>query len=505
MRAKRQWIRWACLAGLLCAYLWIAWRVPYTHDDWDWGLPVGLERWLSGELNSRYSGTFFVLLMTRLPWVKTLVMGVCMFLIPQLTVCLAEVTPRRKLTIELLAHGLMFAVPIVTWRQTYGWVSSFANYVTAAVWMLCILLLLRRALTGQGKGWQAVLLFPLCLTGQLFVENLTVFLVVLTLAAAGYAWKTQQGCAAAGCALAGALAGLVLMFYNPLYSDLLQNGKAVEDFRQLVFPAGAGLGEMVSAVLAQGFHFVLPGLFDAHPVLWAVLLLVCLFRAGRRGRPWFLLVPAGVVSLVYLAFRWRYVFRQSRVLPVEPWSWPRTVGAVVLLVLLVLALWDDQKHRWPGLLLLASALLLVAPFALITEFGPRCCYPSLILLLLLTLRLVRGLPLARWHRTVIALACLGLLLFHLYAYWKIGQCEALRADLLQEAVAQHAQSVTLPTDSSTVIYMWNRNPSSDLRADYFRQFYGLPEDLQLIFLPRGSFDLWPDIPQEMLENASVFD
>ena len=61
MKKLRRPLRLLVLALLLGACLWIAWRVPDTHDDWDWGLPTGL-RWLfSGELNNRYCGSFLSL------------------------------------------------------------------------------------------------------------------------------------------------------------------------------------------------------------------------------------------------------------------------------------------------------------------------------------------------------------------------------------------------------------------------------------------------------------
>ena len=81
MARRKQVLYWCVLALLLAGWLYIAWNVPYTHDDWDWGLPEGLERWLSGTLNNRYAGTFFVLAMTRSQLVKTAVMGGSMFLI----------------------------------------------------------------------------------------------------------------------------------------------------------------------------------------------------------------------------------------------------------------------------------------------------------------------------------------------------------------------------------------------------------------------------------------
>ena len=58
MRPQRRILYGAVLALLLAGWLYIAWNVPYTGDDWDWGLSEGLERWLSGALNNRYAGTF---------------------------------------------------------------------------------------------------------------------------------------------------------------------------------------------------------------------------------------------------------------------------------------------------------------------------------------------------------------------------------------------------------------------------------------------------------------
>lgn len=54
----RRAVRSLILTALLGCCLWMAWNVPYTHDDWDWGLPVGMEWWLTGALNNRYMGSF---------------------------------------------------------------------------------------------------------------------------------------------------------------------------------------------------------------------------------------------------------------------------------------------------------------------------------------------------------------------------------------------------------------------------------------------------------------
>ena len=67
-----------------------------------------------------------------------------------------------------------------------------------------------------------------------------------------------------------------------------------------------------------------------------------------------------------------------------------------------------------------------------------------------------------------------------------------------------SRSVVLPTESWEYYYFWGRNPASAMRAPSFRAFYRLPEDMELIFLRPGSYDLWPDIPQEMLDGGVIY-
>ena len=42
MPRRKAILYWGVAALLLGRWLYIAWNVPYTHDDWDWGLPEGL-------------------------------------------------------------------------------------------------------------------------------------------------------------------------------------------------------------------------------------------------------------------------------------------------------------------------------------------------------------------------------------------------------------------------------------------------------------------------------
>lgn len=51
---KRQ-IRIVFFVSLLY-YLWLAAQIPCCQDDWDWGLPIGIQQLADASLNSRYVG-----------------------------------------------------------------------------------------------------------------------------------------------------------------------------------------------------------------------------------------------------------------------------------------------------------------------------------------------------------------------------------------------------------------------------------------------------------------
>ena len=63
-------------------YFWLAAQIPYTHDDWDWGLNIGLTQLFTANLNARYAGNFFEVIMTRSELLRILIMGSGYFLLP---------------------------------------------------------------------------------------------------------------------------------------------------------------------------------------------------------------------------------------------------------------------------------------------------------------------------------------------------------------------------------------------------------------------------------------
>ena len=109
MLKKRCGDRWVIPVYLLVAlfYFWLAAQIPYSHDDWDWGSGVGMQQFLYATLNSRYSGNFFVVILTRFPILKIGIMGATFFAIP---FCLSRLSLFRAEKVTPWARLWLFIV-----------------------------------------------------------------------------------------------------------------------------------------------------------------------------------------------------------------------------------------------------------------------------------------------------------------------------------------------------------------------------------------------------------
>ena len=513
MTSLKRWLSGAALLLFFLCCLVIAWNIPYTHDDWDWGLEKSWELWRSGAMNSRYGGTLFVLIMTRSPLFKTLVMGSVLFLLPLLCSLLASPGRRdARFPLALLAGAFLFAMPMLSWRQTFGWVSAFANFVLGGLLLLVVLLLWQRAFSpGGGRPvlW-ALALSPACLAAQLFAENITAALLCASLVVAGYALVTRRARLPALVSLAACCLGAWVMFHNALYSDLVSSGQALNGIRRLSFSPGAPLPEIIRTVLTRYLtsYQALPGLLEGFPAVTALLGAGCVWRLARRHGPGWKIASAaaglwtGAYSLFCTWMMYRLIWDPQWV---HPWPVLRSLAPVLHLLLAAAVIAGERPGtRAPRLLLLLAAAGMILPFGLLLEGGPRCAFPSALCLLLCGLSLLEDVPWPRWSRLSLLLALGAAVGFHVWAYARIGQNEAVRMEQVDLAIRGEISSAVFPTEPLSCYYFWGRNPGNQARAESFRQFYGLPENVKLVFLPGGSDRLWPDIPEAMWEQALCF-
>lgn len=479
---------------LLLFFIWMAAQIPYTHDDWDWASPMGMDWLLHATVNSRYAGNLVVVLLTRSRLLKTLVMGLCFFFLPLLAVPVATgrkpLTPGAGAVLLLLSFALFTGIPELVWNQTNGWVAGFANFSFSALVLLAFLHLVRVLWEGKEGGWpqRAACL----LTGfviQLFLENLTIYVLAVSLCLfVVCAVRDKRLSLSALALLLGALLGTVLMFSSQIYGGLLETGKAVGGYRALTVDLQAGLPSLVIQVIYNFVAVVLPELYAGFSwgytvVLLALLSILLWLRRREWKKPAFVLLLTGnLILLVYHAGQsfgllYRLCGGDTRYMAIL-----RLISGLFLVFVVSLQLFLLEKDRKRSLFALGlwlSIPLVLLPLSVVNTVGPRSFLTSQVFHALLILAVMDTLlPKlgCGQRRALAALAGTALLLICLNLgsnYWEIGRISRERDRILAQAREQGLQEVTIP-DYPDKSLLWLPN---NVEMYSFRSFYGLDPDI----------------------------
>lgn len=452
-------------------YIFIAYCIPYCHDDWDWGLKSGIGQWLGATLNSRYVGNFFVIAMTRSEWLKTFLIAGVLFSIPLLM--LMQGGRRLSLRRYLFANVLILILPRLTWQQTHGWVSGFANYVIAAALALFLILMMAKTVAGASKRFW--LLLPLAAALSLFTENLAVFsLAAFSFFSVICAIKARKPIVFHLAATAASAVGCSIMFSSGMYGELFQNGTALSGIRGLSFNISGGFAETFLALSSRFFGEIFPRFFLEYPVLISILVVVLILSAAenrpriKSPRLLFFMCAYSVGFCVYAFFQCG-----NKVLN----------GALSSLFFIALAVIISSVPRNKCLLLFlwSSVPAVLLPLSAVTELGPRLYYLPYIFT---AASIMTALP-CKAGRTAkillsvtVALALLCCMVFYTYIYSQIRSVTAAREAAISNAVEYRSGTVFIKKDPWK--YWWGRNPSSEQRLDSFKKFYGIPEGISVI-------------------------
>lgn len=492
---RKAWICRAVLAAALIWYLFIAWAVPYScTDDLQWGMEQGVRWWKYGLLNGRYAGNLCAVLMCHFPPVKVLLMGGCMFAIPVLMAVLMARGEREKfLPMFLAASGMILLMPPIMWIEVYGWVSGFGNYGVSAAVFLGFLLLVRRAHQRKDRlKARAALLFGWALVMGLFVETLSLLFVGVTLVLGLYSIWDRPLRLTYWAGFAGAVLAAALMFSNGVLAELLGQGTALQGLRNLSFPPGSGPLAAGVSILKWYFHRLLPIAFlrGVHMAL-PMAAIVALGFWNSRVRPLAVLglAPVGTFFLIWSTEDYM--------------TWYHAAAGCLcwgLAFLALAAMRCELELKIRRLLLFLAAPLALLPLAATTTLGQRFYFLPTLILIMLAMDLAAPLLTARAGTWAAGLAAAALMLMWGYRGAVAASCTLARNAEIRRVVEAGEDRLVLPTDRYDRIFWATRNPWNMEYASYFRKFYGIPEDVTLIFLPGGSDKNWLDYTPEQWEN-----
>ena len=360
------------------------------------------------------------------------------------------------------------------WQQTYGWISAFANYVISAALALFLILMMEKSIKSRSK--KLYFLLPLAVAVSLFTENLTVYAFCAFFMFSLICFiKTRRVNPFHIAMTTDSALGGIIMFSNDLYAALLQNGTALDGIRSLAFDVNAGFGEIAAGWAERYFCGILPQLVFTYRWLSVVLLLMLILGAAVRKK-----TPAMprlfIVSAVFAAVICIYPFLgyENRTL--------NGVLAVAFLLAVSLMISSGFEKRGKMLFLWLSAPGVLLPLIITTEIGPRLYYLPYILVAAVA---VTALPGHVSKKTsglisgILALSLVGCMVFYGRIYVEIRSVTVARQNAINYAVENNLDSVIMEEDKNK--YWWGRNPTADVRVDFFKEFYGIPEDMEVIF------------------------
>ena len=482
----------------LAFYVWLSAQIPYCHDDWDWGLPVGVTQLLTASLNSRYAGNFVEVVLTRSPILKTCLMGSVFASIPAAEailvsrVCYERDWRDHLLMPAMIGNVLMLTIPITIWQQTFGWVAGFANFVMSALLLVCWqLMLFSFDRNEKAAPAVSVLAFVFGIILQLFLENLTVYVLVLTTVAVIHSLRKRSWKTPTLALWLGTLLGTVIMFSSNIYSTLLTTGTAVDGYRTLSFDRGAGVLSVLFGFFRR-FVILYPNyLFTRNTVLCCSVLLLLTVLSSERGKIrktvfW------GFINLGFFSY-FAFIYPRGGIRLGSQW-WTNVVSAGIswlfflMVAFQILRLAREEKKIGRALLYFwISIPIVILPMVVVSSVGPRSFLSSDMLFIefstLLAVYLMKTADIRKKTYPIIALAAVlcGIWLHFGMIYNDIGNVRKQRLETIRQAQQGEKDSIIMQIFPHSE-YLWGPDPANGgERVPYFREFYRIPEGVALWF------------------------
>lgn len=483
-------------------YLWLAAQIPYTHDDWDWGIDNGWYQLIHANLNSRYSGNFLEVLLTRSEIFKAIFMGTTFWAIAAVIMLFAKKKNQRFISLLglfLCANMALLLLRTVIWQQTYGWIAGFANFVASSLWLVGYFVICRDIFELKGeskKRNKLIILFEmlLCLTLQLFLENIAVFMVGVGIVFFVGAWiKDKRPSGRYFLHLLSLILGAFIMFSSNMYDTLLSTGQAVDGYRELTFDFSQGIGAIALGFAKRFFVNFLPEIYGHNWVMClaigVIMLIHCLSKISGYKR--FLAAILHIVItlalvVMYSTSFWTQYFNAEQIV----WL-PLYFNALFCLLILgeiILCFAKDLSLCFKALGVWLAAPLVIVPLVAVNTAGYRSFLTPYVFLVMFLVLMVSQINISRqiWQRislTALAAANIALAVYWGNIYYEIGQVKDMRDKIIAEAVVNNSAEITLPKYPYEQ-FLWEPDPKSDYRKKYFRLFYDLREDTVFNFVDR---------------------
>lgn len=284
----------------------------------------------------------------------------------------------------LLTTGLLMTMSQEVFSQTFGWLSGFINYVTGMIPLLAMVLWALKTEAKRLKIWQLLGFVILGGVGALFVEHVTLYLLVFGLVGIIIcALLHSQKLFGMLAFTIGTGIGAVRMFSDPSYLAAFSGNN---HYRQLSF--GQRLINQLTATYTQRMSKYL---FEENVLIMLLLsvgIIWLIWHSVKRATALKWLITTLLSGYCLLTIFGREMFSWQNLNQNGVFANVLAIASLLFLLGVLLAngwLIDDHALQIRMWVYIGSALLLSAPFAVITPYGSRCAFGSLCFILIAAL------------------------------------------------------------------------------------------------------------------------
>ncbi len=477
-------------------FAWLSYHIPFSADDWRWGTDIGIKELLGATQNSRYAGNFLVVIMTRFPLVNMIVMGFVPCIISMLITKLAIRKKNEPLSYAfffVLASILFLCAGSRIWSETNGWIAGFANFVVSAVFVLVNLLVWTQTMGPEYSHKKdsvliCILMFLVSFVGQLFIENLAIINVILSLVFLCVYYRQTKHISFKYVSMTlGAILGLIVMFSSSLYSNLFYTGEALNGYRQILFLSQNSIGELIFSFVYQCARLVVR-IGEENVVLTISVLISLALRLNIRVR------DKGTITLAVsnLAFCVYYLIIGAFGVTYSSDDFKSAmISAVINLLYVLLVFFElfvlcrrEETDAKKVLFYWTFALFTIVPLLFTSENGARLLYTFETVSVVIVVTLLYPLFSKLSYKKMLIFTVLAVLIAVLPAtryfviYTANKDCENQRIELIEEAVENEQSSVMLERFPYPE-YAPRSTPQSEEAMEDFKNFFNVPDALEI--------------------------
>ncbi len=462
--------------------------IPYTHDDWAWGSNLGIERLTSffQDYNGRWVGNLVVLALTRVRILKAIVTAGTLYLILKF---IKKIVNVKNDSIVYIALVLLLLIPTRIFAQAIAWTSGFSNYTISFLPILLFIYLNRETFNNKLPDINKKLIIPMFLLGlvaSLFLENLTIYNIVLVVFIMGWQLVKNKKTLYVNLAyLIGSISGAILMFSNGAYHNIAVTG---DEYRTITQDS------LISSSISKYFSEMYKYLFRNNYVILTLIGVLLIIAVGKylknkdkkAGKvKTYILLIASIIIIGYLGYTTYVMFHDNINLFIY-YSYRNYIEGILsalLYIALIIASFaiQDKAKRNRILFYLISIAVLTAPLFIVSPVGHRNFIQNYILYMLIACELIDYLYNKNNDNDKRILMGISAVIIMCYfvIFGYMFKADMKRINTINNN--KNAAEIRIPKMPHPE-YLQRPEPTSETFMDRFKEFYGINRKSKVVFV-----------------------